>query len=190
MAKEPTSNSVLSVKITGIDRDGIVRRALEAAFDKEKAALAKRETALCRRCYNAIFPASIRKMVDAIPAEWIDTSQRASFNVGGLHIELSSEDVLRVPASNGYRLGTIKDRSLIDAVNDLLEVKREYGERRKQARVATEAIINSCSTTKQLREVWPQGEQFYKHIEPPARPQLPAAQIQQLNEMLGLKKAA
>jgi hypothetical protein len=191
MAEKTASVTIPSVKLTGMDRDGIVRRALEHAFAKEDAALAKRDSALARRCYNAIFPLSIRKMVEALPPGWTEETTKPNFNVGGLHIAFKSEEALRIPSRGGYqRLGDIKDRALIDAVNELLAARKDRDERRKQVEAATKAIVNSCGTTKQLREIWPQGEQFYRHIEPAARVNLPAAQIQQLNEMLGLKKAA
>lgn len=191
MAEKTASVTIPSVKLTGMDRDGIVRRAVKHAFEKEDAALAKRESALARRCYNAIFSLSIRKMADALPREWACTTGKPSFNVGGLHIALVSDEALRIPYTSQHcRLGDIKDRALIDAVNELLAAKKQRDEKRKQVEAATKAIVNSCGTTKQLREIWPQGEQFYTHIEPQPRAQLPAAQIQQLNEMLGLKKAA
>lgn len=180
-----------SVKLTGADRAGIVRRALEHAFAKDDAAMAKRESALARRCYNSLYPAAVRKAVEAVPNGWISEASKLGFNVGGLHIDLKCESALRVPAGGSWsRLGTIKDQTLIDAVNELLSDKRALGERRKQAEAATKAIVDSCGTTKQLRDVWPQGEAFYRHIEPPTKASVPAAQIKQLNEMLGLKKAA
>lgn len=180
----------ISVKLTGAMRDDIVRRAIGAAFDKEKAALDKRESAIARHCYNLVFSAAMRRKAKALPNGWCNVTVRPSFSVAGMHMEFRSEEELRVPYSGGYRLGTITDKATVALIEKLQDDKRDYQDRRKRAEAATEALVGSCTTTKRLREIWPQGLAFYKHVEPTVAPQLPAAQIQELNAMLGLKKAA
>lgn len=182
---------VASYRLTNWDRDAILKRALEAGFDKQAQALAKRENAIAVRCYNNIFSADDRKKIAALPDGWLPTDASPSFNVGGLHIEFKMIEPLRIPHKlRNERLGSIKDRDLIDAVNQLLADKKDHDERRSAAKASAKAILYSVTTAKKLIEVWPQAKPFLQGIGVAAALHVPATQIIELNKMLGLKQAS
>ena len=189
MAKD--TFEVASYRLTNYDRDKILSRALDAGFEKEAAVLAKRETAIATRCYNAVFSAETRKKIAAVPDGWLPTLERLSFNVGGLHICFKVSELFRVPDDKRCdRLGTIKDQATIDAVNQYLADKKDHTDRYSRARTQAKAILWSVTTAKKLVEVWPESKPFLQGIGVAAEAKVPAAQITALNKMLGLQAAA
>lgn len=178
------------MRMTLVQREKIVKRAIKAAFDKETAALAKREDALARRCYAAIFPPKVRRAVASLPEAWFETTSKIRLNLCGKHIELDVSERLRVPHNGGWvRIGTLDNETLSEAVAALFADKKNLAERRARAEASAQAVVNSTTTFEKLREVWPEAEPHITDVEGTVEKKvpLPAAQISELNAMLGIK---
>jgi len=61
-----------------------------------------------------------------------------------------------------------------------------YKEERRAASSALRRMLDNVTTTKRLREVWPQGEQFFARFDKEDRPPPPALRVDEVNAMLGL----
>lgn len=187
-------------KLTKYSREAIARRAVAHAFDPRQEALAEAEDALAREAYNTIFPAPEQALVAKVPSNWFRLDACLQFNVGGQRITLNVKgDGLPVPyrASGmeygGYhcnQIGVIEHGELCDRIQTHAALVDTVKSERRTALRATEKMLEAVTTTGKLKEVWPQGEQFYAEYEDRPAPALPAVRVDEINNMLGLVEAA
>lgn len=187
-------------KLTKYSREAIARRAVAHAFDPRQAELAKLEDALAREAYNLIFPDAEQKLVSKVPSNWFRLDACLQFNVGGQRITLNVEgDGLPVPyrmkgdrsgSYNCHIIGVIEHGELCDRIQAHAQLVDTVKSERRQALRATEAMLEAVTTTGKLKEVWPQGEQFYADYEDRPAPALPAVRVDEINAILGLAEAA
>lgn len=183
-------------KLTKYSREAIARRAVAHAFDPRQAALADAEDVLAREAYDSIFPKDEQALVAAIPSNWFRLDACLQFNVGGQRITLNVKgDGLPVPyrmkgsewGSYGcHQIGTIEHGELCDRIQKHAQTVEDVKRERRDALRATENMLNAVTTTGKLKEVWPQGEQFYADYEDRPAPALPAVRVDEINSILGL----
>lgn len=183
------------VRLTNLDRDAVVRRAIEGSFSEREAALAKIEGGIARAIYESILPVAERKAAAALPERWTKRVTTLSLNVGGLSLDLVvSGDPVPVPYSNrdgSRRIGSTSDPADVDAINRLLADKEVFAADRRRARESLKALVYSIRSLRELAELWPEGEPYWKWLadrsgKPVAG--LPAPQVAELNALLGLPK--
>jgi hypothetical protein len=183
------------VRLTNLDRDSVVRRAIDGSFAEREAALAKVEGEIARTIYEAIIPVAPRKAAETLPDNWIKRLTTLALNVGGLSLDLVvSGDAVPVPYSNrdgSRRIGSTNDPAHVDAVNRLLADKEAFAADRRRARESLKALAYSIRSLRELAELWPEGEPYWKWLadrsgKPVAG--LPAPQIAEINALLGLPK--
>lgn len=187
-------------KLTKYSREAIARRAVAHAFDPRQEELAVAEDALAREAYNVLFPAAEQALVAKVPSNWFRLDACLQFNVGGQRITLNVKgDGLPVPYRmkgseySGYhchQLGVIEHGDLCDRIQAHAVLVDTVRQERRQAQRATEQMLDAVTTTGKLKEVWPQGEQFYADYEDRPAPSLPAVRVDEVNALLGLKQAA
>lgn len=184
------TDKIPSVRLTNQDRDNVVKAAVEASFADRQQALKVEEDRLARRCYATVFSASVRKAAASIPSGWLPEDRVLRFNVGGLNIRLDViGDALRVPAQHAHRerLGNVADEGLIAEVQAFLQARDGLKAKREKAQQSLKALLYSVTTLKALRDLWPEGEPFFRGLaSKTGAPGLPAPQITELNAMLGL----
>jgi hypothetical protein len=184
------TDKIPSVRLTNQDRDSVVKAAIQESFTERHRALKAEEDRLARRCYDTVFPASVRKAAASMPAGWLRSDTCLRFNVGGLNIRLDiAGDGLRVPSQqwNCERLGNVADEALIVEVQAFLQARDGLKAEREKAQQSLKALLYSVTTLKALRDLWPEGEPFFRGLaSKTGAPGLPAPQITELNAMLGL----
>lgn len=192
----------MSTRLTNDIRTAICDAAVSHAFDPRFAEMMKVEEALAREAYETVFTAEERKKASAIPANWLRYDACLRFNVGGQSITLNLvEPGVPVPyrpkagkGHGGYGcniLGVIQHGDLCDRIQKHAQAVETYKEERRAAQRSVSAMLMAVTTTKRLREVWPEGLQFFVAFEDEtARPQLPALRVDEINSMLGLSVAA
>ncbi|SFJ68625.1 Nmad5 family putative nucleotide modification protein [Methylobacterium brachiatum] len=184
------TDKIPSVRLTNQDRDNVVKAAIQASFTDRHRALKVEEDRLARRCYDAVFSEKVRKAVAVIPAGWLRADTCLRFNVGGMNIRLDvAGEGLRVPSQqwNCERLGNVADESLIAEVQAFLQARDGLKAEREKAQQSLKALLYSVTTLRALRDLWPEGEPFFRGLaSKTGAPGLPAPQIAELNAMLGL----
>lgn len=186
-------------RLTNLDRDTITAAAVAAAFKPRKEALDKAEDALAREAYATLFTKAELAAVAKLPENWLRFDSCLKFNVGGQRITLNATGGLPVPykpkgsSDGGYychTIGTIEFGDLCDRIQaHAIAVESLKAERAAAAR-AVKALVYSVSTTNKFKEVWPEGEAFFSNLTPTTAANLPAIQVQHVNELLGLPIAA
>lgn len=190
----------MSTRLTNDMRSAIAEVAVAHAFDPRLADLKKAEDKLAREAFASIFPAKETEAVSKLPEHWFRLDECLKFNVGGQSITLRVEGQgLRVPyrakgqSKGGWgcnTLGSIQHGDLCDRIQKHAQAFEAYRDERKNANRVTMAMLNAVNTTKRLREVWPEGLQFFVMYEGEERAPLPAVRVDEINQILGLPVAA
>lgn len=188
-------------KLTKWNRESIASRAVAHTYDPRKVALAKAEDALAREAYAFLFPKAETNLVAAVPENWIRRDTCLRLNAGGERITLVLiGDGLPVPyrpkggdGDYGYscnQLGTIPHGDLCDRIQAHARAVEALKEQRRDALRKVTTMLESVTTTSKLKEIWPEGEQFYSYLEPAPGPAVPAVRVDEINTLLGLSVAA
>ena len=187
----------MSFRLTNDLREAIASEAVAHAFDPRKAALTKAEGALAEEAYNHVFPESERKLITKIPSNWVRFDSCLRFNVAGLTIDLNAAgDGFPVPYQiNGqhgqrgyscYRLGSIEVGDLATRIQAHAKAVDDMKSERRVALKQLQAMLAKITTLKRLREIWPEGAQFYAKWEAAPAQTLPTIRVDEINAMLGL----
>jgi len=181
-------------KLTKYTRECISKLAVEFAFNPKIEALNAAEDELAREAHAHIFKKSELDQISKVPANWIRLDSCLHFNVMGQRIYLRTlSDGLPVPYKIGEyagyscrELGSIEAGDLCDRIqNHAMQVEKYKTERAMASRKVL-ALVESVTTIKKLREIWPEGEQFYQMYELAQATKLPAVPVADVNAALGL----
>lgn len=173
--------------ITKLHVDIITREAMEKKYRPLYNALRDEEYVLAEECYNTLFPKEVLDQVNALPDLWKRKCSCLSFNVAGWNISLNiGREVVTPPNNHCTRLGTIEGK-LADIVKDHQQREKTLRENHQKDELKLKAFLSSFRTFKRLREVWPEGLEFYeRHDKIAEKSQVPATITNDINAMLGL----
>ncbi len=180
-------------RLTNDVREAIANKAVAHAFDPRRAALAEEADTLGRAAYAVVFPKSETDKLASVPENWIRRDACLRFNVGGQHIKLNLVgDGVPVPYRiNGYAgyscsvLGSIPHGDLCDKIQKHAVAVEKLKDESKAARQQLMAMLAKVSTFKRLRDIWPEGAQFFAGYEISSAA-VPALRVDEINAMLGL----
>lgn len=180
-------------RLTNYDRDGIVNRALVAAFADRRATNSAEENDLGVAVYEKLFSKADRDLALTMPEGWIYRDKCLRVTFGFQRTVLNLIDGVLVPSNNMYgcnNQGTIHDQDLCDRFTRLEQEKSKLKEDYDSAKNKLRALLNSVNTYARLAEVWPEGVEFYKSLEPKEGSKPLAIRTDEINAMLGLPLAA
>lgn len=175
-------------RITNEVRNTIGFRALTTAFKERKENIAKSEDQLAIECYDSVFPKKLQTLLAELPKEWVRRDKCLRFNANGWNVLLNSQTSLPVPYGHGCSiLGSLGE--------DLAKRVQQFSQQRETIRTEYTTASNKLSgflarfnTFNQLKEAWPEGEEFYKDLGTGrSSPSVPAVVTSEINTMLGLK---
>ena len=181
-------------KLTKYTKEVIAKNAVAFAFDPKEKALAQAEDALAREAYAKAFNKSELDAIKKVPANWIRLDNCLRFNVGGHRLYLRTVDEgLPVPYRIGDRAGyschelcAIEPGELCDRIQAHAQAVEQIKIDRRSAYCKVFAMVDSVTTVKRLREIWPEGEQFYARYEAVVAQKLPAVPASEVNAILGI----
>ena len=174
-------------RLTKYDRQKMVDAAIERAFGQREKDLANLEDALLEDLYLKAFGRVKMSLVSSVAEQWIGSwAKEHRFEVGGMTFSIRGKNLRPQPRSS-YPVARINDEVLKNRCIAVTERRAALKKEIEQAKNATAALLGSVTTLKKLKEVWPEGKEIWSLIEDkPARVQLPAVSIDQLNEVLRL----
>jgi len=181
-------------KLTKYTRERIAAQAVAFAFDPKEEALKAQEDALAREAHAAVFKKAELDAIKKVPANWIRLDPCLRFNVGGQRLYLRTiDDGLPVPYKIGdyagyscREIGAIEPGDLCDRIQTHAQAVEKCKTELRQAYIKVIALLDSVTTIKRLREVWPEGEPFYSKYEAQPAQKLPAVPASEVNAMLGI----
>ena len=193
MAKEQT------VRIKDKDRNDIIQRALIARFEERYEALKAREIALFWNIFDACLPKEMATTIRTLSDKWIEKERSAKVLLGGQLVFLDGTETVVDPDGRKYRRdvfprkrdgawGPVDDPVLVEQYRKIVSDQEDLSKERQSVYFALQPLLDQCKTLRQLRTIWPEGEEFYDWLAPEPKITLPAIQIEKINELLGLKK--
>lgn len=185
-------------------KEEVIAKAMAHGFDKKKADLQKEGAAICRAFFLKNFGAAVLKHAVAIkgtPFVLLDHDRYGRkfgtkdaqtpfmrWNVGGQTVDLPSIGLPQEVHSYDKKSFVIKDEALIERCRAYQDASEKLREKSNQTIATLQGMLSRITTYPSLEKNWPQGSKFYKHLPEayPFRHQVPAVQIEQLNDALGL----
>jgi hypothetical protein len=179
------------MKLTKEIRERIVGMATGEYFTPKKKAIDAQEHDLGMELYHHVFNADELAKVSALPRFWLRHDGCLRFNCGGYDIRFTVKTAVPVPYSTHCAsLGSVTG-ALSDKAQAFAQSKQDLGRDYDRAKIALMKMLESVSTVKRLKQIWPEGEKFYaQYLDTPERPGVPAIQVTEINKMLGLGAAA
>lgn len=177
----------MAIKLTRAVRDEIYDRAMRHRFDADKAAVEKMHAQIGDRIYNDLYDAKTRKLMDSLPAGFLQTQGTVGAIISGRHRRLPTSGPRRVPNDDrDFKRQYDGAHPIAEAYAEYEAAKRKLGEEKEGAHVTLWGILRSFTTTEKLLEHYPDLKPFVP--EPAAVParQLPALPAADLNTMLKL----
>lgn len=177
-----------SLRLTNSDVEGVVKRAMAHALTEREAGIKAAEHSLGMKAYEFAMPVEDRMWAKKLPEKWVRRDSCLRFHLDFRHVVLHVDPPVVVPSANYncHSLATISDVEIIAAFEKLEGEKSTFKADRERMSASLYALVRRASTLKKLREMWPEGEQFYAHLKPREEAQVPAVQVEDVNRMLGL----
>jgi Nucleotide modification associated domain 5 len=178
------------MKLTNWQRDKIIAAAIASKFQKQEKDFIKREDALARKAYNHLFDEGLRRKIKSMPDKWFQKCGSMRFNVGGQqhYLQLSENKMLPTPYESHCALLGVLDGAIGDEVRAFANEKEQAKTDKRTAEAKLKSLLYSISTLKRLKELWPEGAEFYKGMDEDAvKGGLPALRFDDVNQLLGIK---
>ena len=190
-----------SKRLTQGLRDDIVTAVLNKTFDKRIEEHGKRERVIYRELMDKLVPTDFKEVLKSgtINPEWFPSIMgvrvRKIIENRGIYQDFFGGEI-RVPSA---LLGRYRDILHVDynnlhpesqaLITGWLDEKDNIAKEKAQLKKATMEILNSVSTVKQLKDLWPEVESYFKLEENTAYP-LMCVNTAGLNDMIKQFKAA
>ena len=182
----------MSTRLTNSDRDRIWRAIKAHAFEKRKAKIEAKKQELSLIFYEDVYSKEDRKHMYALPENAMSSSTYFYVNIAGMKATLHLESSKRIFKDHHHSWCTAKaypsDHPLaikwLELENEEKAFNKEVSDRECEVR----AILNSVTTVKKLKTIWPECAPFCPAETDGGRPgaRLPAVIPTTLNKNLGL----
>lgn len=187
-----------STRLTKENKEMIAKKIISDAYDKKKKALEEERYAFSEKVYADIYEKNLEQ-INNLPSGWLIESnefmvQFGSSSTGYCQRMLKNKKRFLAKDTESYRqcLKIYDDGHKFTKIHDDLTDKIDFlKEEIKKSEREVWAMLNSCNTTKQLKEAWPEITKYVENFEPASeRTTAIAPIIGDLNERLGLKESA
>jgi len=176
-----------SVRLTNDLKEGIWKQIYNEKFLPEVEQIKIDKLTLADKCYCKLFNKNERQMMKLSPAGafGFDIDFKMYFGGQCIYLHLAEKQPFFYDYSDKNKLGV--DHPLTIEFLELNNWEKEAATAKNKARSCTFAIMNSCTTTNKLLEVWPECKKYLEQaIGQPVVNNLPAVVTAELNKMLGL----
>lgn len=174
-------------------RSSIKSTLLSEAFDARQTALDEAEHELAAEVHAGLYTTKIRELIKQLPGDFLPTVNEMFVRIEGegeVRVELKSPLPVSEADSKYRKIHHVypANHPFSRRYGKWAEAKNQFRRERKEAQSGADAILNSVSTIKKLREVWPEVSPIIDIVlnRGPAAMSLPAAPTKELNKLLNL----
>ena len=186
-----------STKLTKYLRDSICRQIIKDSFDSQFAEIEAERKVFSLKVYDDIYSGETRQAMDALPSGWLPESDEfyVQFGADGSGYcrrafdspkrFLGKDVITRTQCLKVYDTGHPLTHEHEDLTNKLNDLRAKKDKAIQQAM----AVLESCTTTKQLKELWVEIAKYVEQYEPTEERTTAVALVtDELNELLNLKR--
>lgn len=142
-------------------RQEICERAVAHGFKSEEKKLQAQTLKLSMEVYNHVYPKKVRDLMDQLPDGMLDTMTTFRVRAGGLTFCGDFDGkALPIGARDKYGWPNIESAPLCKKIKDNLVAWRALRSGRAKITDEVMATLDSVTTLKRLREIWPEAEPF------------------------------
>lgn len=172
----------------------MVQVLVDHAFKAKLAAADKALRLVGDKIYADIY-ADHLKIMESLPAEYMDTSSKVRIDINGQTTDVRLSCAKRMAYRHSYWNYVAKqyrdDEPLIQELEAARALRNSISSEQKQAERQAEAILERCNTFQALWKTWPECHEVLKHFDQPTGAiHLPALPIPELNKTFGLPVGA
>lgn len=184
-----------SIRLTKEMRENIVSRVLKDAYDEKKEAIQQERYDFSEKVYADIYKKDLEAMT-VLPDGWLPVSdefmvQFGSDSTGYCRRMLQKKKRFLAKHLESYRqcLKIYDDEHEFTKIHDDLTKRIEdIDDEYKKTRIEIYGIVNSCNSTKQLKDAWPEIAKYVEIFEPTEQRTTEIAPVlDDINKRLGLK---
>ncbi len=179
-----------SVRLSVSIREQMLSQMMKGYCEINKAPISKQEAT--DQCIAALWQAAFGKIdFSKIPKEFIQTNNRFAATFTGVFVRFDGTKKHPAP-DDSYNAAPVKvfekNPPFYNLYLKQVEVYEEWDKKRKEFKSELESILQSCGTTKQLVNIWPQAVVYLPSgIAESVTRNLPALKTSELNKKLGIK---
>ncbi|MCL8385528.1 Nmad5 family putative nucleotide modification protein [Xanthobacter aminoxidans] len=199
-----------SIPLTNMMRDRFITDLLGHRYADEIAGLESEAAALALAVYNDIYKPAQRAAMADLPAGWMaevsnfaiqfgDSNGYTHLSFDGVHGYRGEWSALRkkseakpiaMRVAHKHTTGCAKvyapEHRFTATFRSIEERRKDLAKRVQESRTQIKAVVYSVSSTKMLRERWPEASAFVTRLERIVPPRLPSVPLSSLNASLGL----
>ena len=188
----------MATRINAYHREQITQRLLKHAFEKRERAAKKGWKDLGDAVYKDLYPASVRRHIQALGEDFFEKDTDVRVNFGGVTTSLffykqdGSYENRPISKAHDYAVAEVyaADHPLAERYFALKDDEGKLSEERQVACAQIDSLLRSAPTLEKLFELWPEvrkhAEDFLADYR--EKTNLPAIPIQDLNRQLNLTK--
>lgn len=163
-------------------------------FEATRKAFSKEKREIGDAIYNDVHKPSVRKLVDALPENWLDTSDDVSVMVGENRYLFHTSVSRRIPyKQNKFHTPVMKVYAVTDPIGeriiDYRQRRDRFNEEKNSAKAKIGSAIFNFGSPQSLKNAWPEIATFVDRVFAIAGTSLPAIDFAGLNKDLGLPPA-
>lgn len=184
------------MRITDSIRRQIIGNALDATFKQRGELLREEEHALAQEVYNTAYPERIRETMKSLPEDFFYQQSRVVIvktenGKSRWALNLGMKSSMLVGAQHQYQAVGVEDNEELIKKGMLFKAKHEkYESDVSELRSKLNIFLAGINTSKQLKERWPEGAEYYDEEIAEPTENLPAVQAQVVNDLLAQMKVS
>ena len=179
-----------SVRLTENMRRNVRERLLTHAFGKRQQELRADDEIFGGDVYETVYDALVRRRMKSMPEGFFRLASYLKVAFGGQQDQVVWRGLRPIASKHEYDRAAsyVADHPLSQRSDALEKRRRDLKTDREAAYQKIKAVLASCSTLRQLVEIWPEAEPFVRdfQVSGPAAVTALALPIKSLNEQLGL----
>ena len=188
-----------STRLTKEMREAVALKIIEDTIGKNDEKIEKRRNDFSVKVYNTIYPKTMRDKMYALPDGWLPESDSFMVQFGASsmgYCRRALTEKKRFLASHKHShsqcIAVYDDAHPLTKEHDeITKALYEQNEKKRDAYSKTMSILNSCHTTKQLKDLWPEVAKYIEGYEPKEERTTAIVPVTgELNALLGLKTKA
>ena len=176
------------MKLTKEMKHKIREKAIQMTFAERSEALAKESNRLAELVYTALYPPEIVAAMNRLPEEFFSQTRSFAVKISKQYVHVNLTSSRRIGAHHQYRSYieyAPENGEILTSAQRLVQERTRLEADTEILRAELRTLITPITTMKRLRELWPEGEEFYKSFDAaPPKDNLPAVDVPTLNSLM------
>jgi hypothetical protein len=187
----------MSLKLNKANREEIIAGCVKATFKQAESDLEALRTQLADAIYDAAH-AEAEKIERKLPKGWVSEVSRIAISCSGFTwnptrdpsqphntLKLSRSRLEPRHSADEYKIAA--QHPLFDQAQTIVQMHGKLHDAKQALREQLNTLLYSVATVAKLREVWPEGAEYFPEEEKRVALPVPHSLTRQINQMMGIR---